>query len=29
MFWVKEGMFYALSGDGSRYSPVRMGNSLE
>ncbi len=29
MFWVKDGMFYALSGDGDRYSPVRMGNSLE
>jgi len=29
MLWVKDGMFYALSGDGTRYSPVRIGNSLE
>ena len=29
MLWVKDGMFYALSGDGARYSPVRIGNSLE
>ena len=29
MFWVKDGMFYALSGDGARYAPVRIGNSLE
>ena len=29
MLWVKDGMFYALSGDGTRYSPLRIGNSLE
>lgn len=29
MLWVKDGMFYALSGDGTRYSPTRIGNSLE
>lgn len=29
MLWVKDGMFYALSGDGTRYSPVRIGNSLK
>ena len=29
LLWVKDGMFYALSGDGSRYSPVRIGNSME
>ena len=29
MLWAKDGMFYALSGDGARYSPVRIGNSLE
>ena len=29
LIWVKDGMFYALSGDGTRYSPVKMGNSME
>ena len=29
LLWVKDGMFYALSGDGTRYSPVRIGNSME
>ena len=29
MLWVKDGMFYALSGDGTRYSPIRIGNSME
>ena len=29
LLWVKDGMFYALSGDGTRYSPVKIGNSLE
>jgi hypothetical protein len=29
LLWVKDGMFYALSGDGNRYSPVRIGNSME
>jgi hypothetical protein len=28
MLWVKDGMFYALSGDGTRHSPMRIGNSL-
>jgi len=29
LLWVKDGMFYALSGDGARHSPVRIGNSME
>jgi hypothetical protein len=29
MLWVKNGIFYALSGDDSRYSPVSIGNSME
>ena len=29
LLWVKDGIFYALSGDGTRYSPVRIGNSME
>ena len=29
MLWVKDGKFYALSGDGTRYSPVIIGNSME
>jgi hypothetical protein len=29
LLWVKDGMFYALSGDGTRYSPVKIGNSME
>jgi hypothetical protein len=29
MLWVKDGMFYGLSGDGTRYSPLRIGNSLK
>ena len=28
LLWVKDGMFYALSGDGSRHSPVMIGNSM-
>ena len=29
LLWVKDGMFYALSGEGARYSPVRIGNSMK
>jgi len=29
LLWVKEGMFYALTGDGARYSPVRIANSMK
>lgn len=29
LLWVKDGMFYALTGDGSRYSPVRIANSMK
>ncbi len=28
LLWVKDGMFYALTGDGGRYSPVRIANSM-
>jgi hypothetical protein len=29
MLWVKDGMFYALSGDGKQYTPISMGNAME
>jgi len=29
LLWVKDGMFYALTGYGERYSPVRIANSME
>jgi hypothetical protein len=29
LLWVKDGMFYALTGDGLRYSPVNIANSMK
>ena len=29
LLWVKDGMFYALTGEGDRYSSVRIADSLE
>ena len=29
LLWVKDGMFYAITGDGARYSAVSIANSLE
>jgi hypothetical protein len=29
LLWVKDGMFYALSGDGSQYSAVKIANSMK
>ena len=28
LLWVKEGMFYALTGNGASYSPVLLANSM-
>jgi hypothetical protein len=29
LLWVKDGMFYALTGDGARYSAISIANSME